>query len=313
MFATKTQTFLFQNEEYQYCANHVYDSCNWLVPSNVTNNYCSACQLNRLIPNLNNSDHLEKWQRLEKAKHRLIYSLICLGLPLKNKIEVPTLGLAFDFLSDDNRNNQEPPVRTGHKKGVITINIKEADSVHREFNRQKMGEPYRTLIGHFRHEIGHYYWDLLIKTNADNLAEFRQLFGDETFDYSAALQNYYRQGAPTNWNDSFISEYATAHPWEDWAECWAHYLHLMDTLETAHSFGIRLQPEGHKNPPLKMDAHFNPYSEPNFDIIIEAYTPLTFALNALNRGMGLSDFYPFTFNAQVVKKLRFIHQVIRAN
>jgi hypothetical protein len=89
------------------------------------------------------------------------------------------------------------------------------------------------LLGHFRHEVGHYFWDRLVATDPHQLEEFRVLFGDDRQDYGEALKRHYDEGAPANWQDTYISMYATMHPWEDFAETWAHYLHIVDTLETA--------------------------------------------------------------------------------
>lgn len=302
-----------QPDRYQYCGNFAYNACNWLLPVNDTHNLCTACRVNRKIPQLSDADDLDKWQRLERAKHRLIYSLQRFGLPVKNKVDDPEQGLAFDFLSNKNKKESDEPVLTGHANGVITLNIEEADSVHREYMRKQMGEPYRTIIGHFRHEIGHYYWDLLIRTHPTTLTTFRAIFGDERLNYGDALDEYYQTGAPTFWQNSFISEYATAHPWEDWAETWAHYLHLISTLETAYAFGLSLHPNLQKVSTMNMQAGFNPYYQESFDRIVEACTPLTFAVNSLNRSMGQPDLYPFILSPVVVEKLRFVHELIGLN
>jgi hypothetical protein len=192
---------------------------------------------------------------------------------------------------------------------VITINAVEADEVERVSNKVYLGEQYRTLLGHFRHEIGHYYWDVLIQTSP-LLDNFHQLFGDETIDYGDALQRHYQNGAPGNWRDNFISPYAASHPWEDWAESWSHYLHMMDTLETAHAFGIAIRPDHNSQTEiLTADIKKDPYHCENFEDIIKMWLPLTFAVNSLNRSMGHSDFYPFVISPAVVNKLKFIHEV----
>lgn len=294
---------------YQYCANHRYHVCNWMVPTNTPDGLCVACALNDTIPNLDDPENLRQWRDLEVAKHRLVYALRRLGLPILNKDDAPKRGLSFDFLNDD---LTEDPVFTGHADGVVTINTNEADPLHRETTRLAMNERYRTLIGHFRHEVGHYYWDRLVHTNPDHLAGFRQLFGDERADYGEALKAYYKAGAPANWTNAFISKYATAHPWEDWAETWAHYLHLLAILETAYAFGLQLDPPNHKNAVLRMSANFNPYEEPDFKYILDNCVPLTFAVNSLNRGMGRKDLYPFVINDGVREKLAFVHRVVRS-
>ncbi|MEO0796574.1 MAG: putative zinc-binding peptidase [Verrucomicrobiota bacterium] len=296
--------------EYLYCPNHDHGACNWLVPASAANPYCRCCELNRTIPNLEIPKNLYAWRKLESAKHRLVYSLLRLGLPVaaKKDGDKDSKGILFDFLADI---DGEEPVLTGHANGVITVNVAEADSVHREAARRKMGEPYRTLIGHFRHEIGHYYWDVLVRDDESILDEFRALFGDETQNYSDALERHYADGAPDNWRDNFVSSYASSHPWEDWAETWAHYLHLVDTLETAYSFGMSL--DANLKPPaeLKMQATFDPYNQPDLEPILKATLPITFAVNSLNRGMGQPDLYPFVLPDPVLKKMRFVHQLIQ--
>ncbi len=296
---------------YNYCKNHHHNACNWLVPINDKEGFCEACKLNRTIPNLNDPVHLQEWRNLEKAKHRLLYSMQRFGLPLIPKTQDEEKGLTFDFLSVDGINNPNSGVKTGHFKGVITINVIEADSVHREYMRKQMAERYRTLLGHFRHEIGHYYWERLILSDSEKLIAFRACFGDETQSYADALQRHYKDGPPLDWAASYVSKYAASHPWEDWAETWAHYLHLIDTLETAHAFGLSINPTLEKASALKMAADFDPYEESNFDVILSTYLPLTFAVNSLNRSMGQPDLYPFILPPPVIEKLRFVHKLLK--
>ncbi|MEW4925582.1 putative zinc-binding metallopeptidase [Algibacter sp. 2305UL17-15] len=291
------------NNNLKFCKNHKHSVCNWLIDQSSESQFCVACQLNRKVPNQADSENFKKWQRLEIAKHRLIFQLSKLKLPLQSKLKNDS-GIAFDFLS---ANNKEKKL-TGHANGVITILLSEADSVHREQLKKQMDEPYRTLLGHFRHEIGHYYWSLLFKNN--NLQNFRNLFGNEQQDYGEALKHYYKNGAPSNWNSNHISKYASAHPWEDWAETWAHYLHIMDTLETANALGLSFL---NSNPSIGNDTSVNfpnPYHLSDFKIIFDASVALTCAANSLNRSMGLPDIYPFVIPAPVYKKLEFIHNVL---
>lgn len=301
---------LNDGQSYRYCKNYQYQACNWLVASDHLQEYCEACQLNKTIPNLNSASNLQAWRQLEVAKRRLIYSLKRLRLPIRSKEYPTSLGLAFDFLSANDPTANNRPVRTGHANGLITINLAEADPVHRERIRKKLSEPHRTLIGHFRHEIGHYYWELLIRNQEDKRSQFSTLFGDASQDYSAALATYYQNGAHPNWQQTYISTYATAHPWEDWAETWAHYLHIMDTMETGYSFGLSLDPKILDNSSLSKRIHFDPYEENDFDIIFDTFIPLTFALDSFNRGMGLPDVYPFVVAPLVKEKLGFIHDLI---
>jgi hypothetical protein len=217
-------------------------------------------------------------------------------------------GLAFDFLVSPPPG--EPLVMTGHERGLITINLAEADDSERERQRREMGEPYRTLLGHFRHEVAHYYWDRLVK-DTPALDEFRRLFGDERQDYAAALSKHYADGPPNNWVEQFVTAYASVHPWEDFAETWAHYFHMVDTLETANAFGLRVRPKVGKGANLATTVDFDPHSAA-MDRIIDSWLPLTFAVNSLNRSMGIPDLYPFVLAPAVIVKLSFIHDRIHA-
>ena len=293
---------------YRYCKNHEYNVCNWLVQDSNVTGYCRACSHNRTIPNLSKQEYRQRWNVIENGKHRLIYQLLRMQLPLLNKSEDEEKGLLFDFLADD-ESNREKKVFTGHDNGLITLNIAEADDVEREMTRKGMDEVYRTVLGHFRHEVGHYYWDRLVD-NTPFLEECRQLFGDDTRDYGEALKVHYKEGAPKDWNTCFISAYASTHPWEDWAETWAHYLHIMDTLQTAYSFGISVHPHiAATSATLNTEIRVDPYNQDSFDNILNQWLPLTFALNSINRSMGLRDLYPFIIPAGVVEKLKFIHKV----
>lgn len=290
-----------KNEVYRFCANAVHGTCNWLVPVSQASPFCIACSLNRTIPGLSTFVNQDKWKRIEIAKHRLVYSLLCLRLPVKAKKNIDdTSGIAFDFMGDTSPAER---VMTGHDNGVITLNIEEADEGQLTRHKLDLGEKYRTLLGHFRHEIGHYYWDVLIKDSA-HLDTFRRLFGNEEKDYSGALETYYKNETQSNWNQFFISPYASSHPLEDWAESWANYMHLMDTLETAFSFGIGI----HRRE-METEVTSDPYTIADFDTIIKMWFPLTFAVNSLNRSMGHADFYPFIISGPVIEKLRFIHEV----
>ncbi len=289
---------------YRVCANNKqHRICNWLVPADDPNAWCLACRLNEIIPDLTQATNVARWARLELAKRRCIYTFLNLGLPITNESDTKQPSLRFKFLED----KPNLSVKTGHENGVITINVAEADSDERERRRVNLHEPYRTLVGHFRHESGHYFWDRLI-ANSPHLSRFRELFGDETADYGAALQTYYKQGPPADWGSKTVTPYASSHPWEDWAETWAHYLHMVDTLETAASFRLSIN----ENVPTKTGP-IKYSSDMDFDKLLAEWTPLTCALNTINRSMGLSDLYPFIIPAPVVEKLRFIHSLILEN
>lgn len=291
---------------YRLCANYDRENvCNWGVPAEDPNPLCRSCRLTRVIPDLSQPNAKQAWYRLEVAKRRLVYSLLALGLPVASKVDDPEHGLAFELRSE--APDGEGPVITGHAHGVITLNVAEADDVERERIRKQFHEPYRTLLGHFRHESGHYYWDRLIR-DREPAEAFRERFGDERADYGEALKRHYALGAPGDWQDRFVSTYASAHPWEDWAETWAHYLHITDTLETAAACGLSIDPPDPERPVLTPD----PPVALSFEATIERWFTVTFVLNNLNRGLGLADGYPFVLSQAVVDKLRFVHDAIEA-
>lgn len=291
---------------YRYCQNVQYGVCNWLVPAEQEGALCKACELTSTIPAIYIPENLKNWQLIEIAKRRLVYSLIRLNLPLESKSVDPVGGLTFQFLAE----SVPGEVVTGHENGVITLNIKEANEVERTRHKLDLGENYRTVLGHLRHEIGHYYWDRLIM-NSPFIQDYRNIFGDEQIDYATALQNYYSGTPMANWMDSYISMYATAHSWEDWAESFAHYLHVMDSLETAYSFGIEIDPKGINDSALETDVNRNPYETERFDRIVKMWIPLSNAMNSLNRSMGHQDFYPFVISPAIEKKLTFIHELCK--
>jgi hypothetical protein len=298
------------DEPVRFCANAAYDACNWLVPADSADAFCRACRLNRTLPDLGVPKNVSLWQRLERAKRRLVYGLLRLGLPLASKSDDLEQGLAFDFLDGSGARFQEDVrIVTGHVRGLITIDIAEADDAERERHRQSMAEPYRTLLGHFRHEVGHYYWDRLVRESVWYGA-FQEMFGDERRDYAGALEAHYANGPRPDWQERYVSAYAGAHPWEDFAESWAHYLHIVDTLETAAAFGLRVHPRVGRHPVLAMEIDFDPYRQDDFDALIAAWLPLTYAVNSLNHSMGQPDLYPFVLAPTVMGKLRFVHGLI---
>lgn len=292
--------------QFKYCKNHEFGVCNWLLPADSINSYCRACELNNIVPNLANPEHVRQWGLIEVAKHRLIYSLLQMKLPLVSKLQDFNTGLSFNFLTEEDPMQK---ILTSHENGLITLNVNEADDDKRELSRKQMNEPYRTLLGHFRHEVGHYYWDRLI-ANGPYLEEYRRIFGDEREDYQEALQRHYSQGVSAGWNLNFITEYASTHSWEDWAETWAHYLHIMDTLDTANTFGISVTPRiADKSDNADTVINKDPYQQQNFQQLLDMWLPLTFAMNSMNRSMGNHDLYPFVIQPSVVEKLNFIHKV----
>ena len=287
--------------EVLYCANAVHAACNWLTPAGEGNGLCRACDLNRTIPNLAEIGSLSAWQDLERAKKRLVYSLLRFGLPLETGSE-GTGRLAFDFVRD---------ATTGHLDGVITIDLIETDAVERERQRRLFGEPYRALLGHLRHESGHFYWKLLVEA-AGLIDSFRAVFGDERDDYAGALARHHAEGPPLDWQTRHVSAYGSMHAWEDWAETWAHYLHIVDAVDTADAAGMEPRSRGLSYGALWPFQNSDVYREETFGAIMARWIPLSTALNSLSRCMGHADFYPFVIPGPAYDKLAFVHDVIRS-
>ena len=284
------------SNDYQLCANLHLAECNWLVEKGPVPRLCASCMLTRTRPGDNDVKALAAFAAAENAKRRLIAELVDLKLPIIGRDEDPQYGLAFDLLSSEHEK-----VMTGHHNGVITLDLAEGDDVHREQLRVAMAEPYRTLLGHFRHEIGHYYFYRLVEPSPSYATRFRELYGDPDADYQAALDRHYNEGAPPGWEDNYVSTYATMHPAEDWAETFAHYLHIRDTLDTAAAFGFA---------PAAGTFERWALGPSGFDAIIDMWLPLAWALNMINRSMGREDLYPFVLPPMVLDKMRFIHTII---
>jgi len=306
-----------------HCVNANECGCNWMATDGGA--FCQACALNKTIPDLAITGNRERWTGVEAAKKRAVYSLLAFGLAVGPKADPgDEIGLAFDFLADPAGGGPGGErILTGHDNGLITLNVAEADSPERERMRAAMGEAYRTLLGHFRHELGHYYWDRLIRDDAARLAGFRDLFGDQTADYEQALQAHYSNGAPPDWQLRHISAYAASHPWEDWAETWAHYLHITDTLEMVNSLKLRLGEiatadentlPGSDTGGGAVDGGSAPgeTATPDFAKLLERWLVLAEASNSINRCMGLADLYPFVIAPPTADKLRFVHELLTA-
>jgi hypothetical protein len=292
---------------YRLCPNYSeHAACNWAVPVARGERFCGSCRFNDVIPDLADAHAKEAWQRLERAKRRLVYTLLELGLPLEARSEATPRGLAFAF----KKTTAQEKVFTGHSDGLVTIDIAEADDPFREKMRLELGETYRTVLGHLRHEIGHYYRMRLVDGSPDEDA-CRGLFGDERADYGEAVKRHYAAGAPADWNTRFVSAYASMHPHEDFAETWAHYLHMVDTLETARSYGLALRPRATGGATTELaTVRATRLDFDDFDDLMNAWVPLTVALNSMNRSMGLADAYPFVIPAPAVAKLRFVHDLV---
>lgn len=298
-----------KGRKWRLCANYrEHNVCNWAVSADDHSPFCASCRTTRTIPDLTLLGNYEAWYKLEVAKRRLFFSLMYLGLPVVSRSYDPDHGLTFEFLAD--YNDYSNPVLTGHHRGVITINLAEADDAERERRRVQLREPFRTLLGHFRHEVGHYYWDRLVGIHNDRLYRFRALFGDERQDYAAALQKNYEFGPKPDWQSEHVSAYASVHPWEDWAETWAHYLHITDALDTAAATGVRIVPNRPGDPELLHPPTLTPGNNMPFEKLLSAWYPLAFLLNNMNRGLGLRDAYPFVLSTKAVQKLSFIHETV---
>ncbi len=299
----------FAGRTWRRCGN--FDSpvgCNWMVDTADWYHFCAACRLNRVIPDLAYTENAARWRRIESAKRRLVAQLLELGLPVRSKTEAPAHGLAFDFLSTL---PGQARIVTGHSAGLITLNIEEADDVVREQIRTAMNEPYRTLLGHFRHETGHYYWDQLV-ARTHWLDRFRQVFGDERADYLGALNRHYNSLPPVDWAMRHVTAYASVHPWEDWAETWAHYLQIVDTLATAVGFGLGASDVDFQAAPFAREALIDD-SDPGADAflaMINSWVELTAVLNELARSLGQRDLCPFVLSTTAVAKLHFVHLVV---
>ena len=298
-----------EGRSFRLCANAAHDVCNWLVDSGSDQAMCAACRHNRVIPELSDANNRLAWRKIEAAKHRLFYTLYRLGLAQIIDLGAQHEPLVFQFLADY-PNVAGEKVMTGHEDGVITIALAEADDAERELRRKLMGEPYRTLLGHFRHEVGHYFWDRLVRDGGE-LEACRAVFGNDEEDYQEALQRHYQTGAPVDWQDHYVSTYATSHPWEDFAETWAHYLHIVDTLEMAQAYGLRLAPGSDHGHEFAVAYGIDPYTTPDVHDLIKVWLQVSTALNSLNRTMGKEELYPFILSPPVIEKLAFMHGLVR--
>lgn len=269
---------------WKVCANKVIAGCTWLTAE--SEELCSSCALTRTRPRDDDHVGLAQYLPAERAKRHLLVELDTLGLPVEARSEQHPEGLAFDLLSSVDEN-----VVIGHDNGLITIDLAESDVAHREKVRARLDEPYRTMLGHFRHEIGHYFEARLV--TGDLLDRCRELFGDDTQDYQASIDRHYSEGPPDGWESSYISMYATMHPYEDFAETFAHYLHICETIDSAREFGLTA------TAPATAFSSFR-------DVVIGVWIPLSIALNQINRGMGKEPLYPFVIPDPVIEKLEFV-------
>ncbi len=264
--------------------------CNWLTDE--THERCPNCRLDT-VP-----DASPLVAPFQNARRRTLRQLFRFGLDPERL----TPSLQFRLLESNISN----PVITGHEDGVITLDVAEGDPVRLAEIRLSMGERYRTPVGHVRHELGHWYWAVLIdeqaeRSNTATIADFRATFGDERLDYPSALDRHYASVDDGAWRESFISHYASSHPWEDFAETFAHYLHLADTLETARSFPLV------DLSVVASDDHDERWLV-DFTEVYHQWLELTTVLNELNRSIGVPDAYPFAPSQQAVDKMAWVHR-----
>ncbi len=311
-FDPATRTMVLSDDGFLRCANLDLAACNWVLTdaedAAAHDGLCRSCRLTRTRPDDGDPEALAAFADAEAQKRRLVYQLDELGLPVEPYDESTDRGLAFDLLS-----SRYDRVMIGHDDGLITLDLAESDDAHREQVRQQMGEAYRTVLGHFRHEIGHYYWDVLVQGDEARTTAFRSLFGDETLDYGQAIERHYQEGPPADWEDRYVSQYATMHPWEDWAETFAHYLHLRDALQTAASFGLQVTGPKIQSPDPNDELVASPEEPTDDDSIqdlVREWLALTYALNAMSRSLGNHELYPFVLAPAVIDKLRFVHELV---
>lgn len=282
----------------RHCAN---DFCNWWVEDG--KDYCLSCRLTRTIPDQTVPGNRQAWIKIEQAKKYIVAQLLAWGLPLQPKLdESDALGLAFDLLANV---NGEPGVLTGHVNGVITLNIAEADDVLRETARTAFSEPMRTVLGHLRHEIGHYLQYRWLAYDELAMARCREVFGDERAIYAEALARHHAIGPPEDWQTQYISAYASSHPWEDWAETCAHVLLVNDAVETAAAWGLKLDGQAAH---IRLGEETTDTSVEN--VVLGHWLPVAQFLNAMNRSLGFRDSYPFLMPNTVLAKMTTVQSLL---
>ncbi|WP_284616638.1 zinc-binding metallopeptidase family protein [Aquabacterium humicola] len=302
------------------CPNRAQGVCNWMLDPGDSATLCRSCRLTTVIPDLTVDGNLTRWAAIEAAKRRLLFTLMDLRLAPEPKADADDAqGLVVHLLA---ATPDGPPVMTGHRNGVVTIDIAEADDVHREATRVAFGEPVRTLLGHLRHEAAHYLQYRWIAGRPDAEARCREVFGDERIDYAEALARYHAEGPPADWSSRFVSAYASAHPWEDWAETCAHVLLVIDAVETATAWGLRLPSVGADG--LRRAAADGlqlagaaakaraptPMRAPIDRLVLEHWLPVAQLVNAMNRSLGLADAYPFLMPDAVLRKMAAVQALL---
>ena len=302
----------------QRCANGVkYQVCNWVLPTGLGMALCLSCRLNRRIPDLSIPRNVMLWGRMESAKRRLLVTLLQLGIPVLPKAKDPLSGLAFDIVSA----NTDPAVTIGHLNGVITVNLEEADDTYRQINREHLKESSRTLLGHFRHETGHHVWQRFLSWrqwgDAQRVA-FRDRFGEEWRDYTQSLSSYYKYGAPPDWAEAFITPYSSSHPWEDWSETWAHYLQMVEGIETFAGMGLEAGRIALPSVTFPREAGALPSVLPldvaadaAFLVWLQSWLAISTMLNEMSASLGQPALYPYIVSVKVAQKLRLVDHLVK--
>jgi hypothetical protein len=260
--------------------------CNWQPDS--SGPFCTSC----LIVDAGTHADNPLLAAFLLAQRRALAQLSELGVAWTGNVDDPAQPpLRFTYRSSVA--GDAPTI--GHLAGLITLDLDEADPAEREQIRATLGEQYRTPLGHIRHELGHYVWLRHVASDPARHAEFRAVFGDETVDYAAALDAYYARPEDESWPDEYVSPYATAHPWEDFAESWAQVMHLHDVVTTGAAWGVVEFPDG-------------PFDPQQW---ISTAVLASLAANELARAMGMRDLYPFALSPGARRKIeaawRLVH------
>lgn len=278
------------------CMNAAW-GCNWMLRAVAGDVWCRSCRLTRGRPDEARPQSIDAWMAAEAAKRRLVHQLDSLGLPIEPRTSSTPDGLVFDFV-----HLPDEGAVTGHLDGVITLDLAEVDDLHRHRVRRELDEQFRTIIGHLRHEIGHHYWNRLVG-ESNHLAELRSLFGDDRADYGKAIAAHYATSTGRWDTDRYITAYAAVHPLEDWAETFAHYLHIVDATDTAVAHGL-LQPSG----PASFDVVALDFVE-----ILARWEPVRIGINEVAISLGRPAVYPFAPSGLVAEKLSFVHRRVVAH
>ncbi len=274
-----------------FCANRDSLGCNWTCAPGET--LCESCRMTSVHPDLSVPGNDLLWAKAEAAKRHILSGLMRWGWFTPQDAGARP---EFHMLAEATATGTVD-VTMGHAAGLVTINLAEADASERVRRREMLGEPYRTLIGHFRHEIAHFLFERLSVEADGFLPAFRNLMGDETQEYGAALARHYDQGPAPGWQDAHVTPYAAAHPHEDWAETAAHAMHLTDITDSFLAAGL--------NSAEAPDADYDAFAETEPARLLDASIAIGVAMNHVNRAVGQPDLYPFVNTPHTREKLAF--------